>query len=177
MTSFGKRTLRAKILEPTCDIPSIQKIHECIEELKGTGHIQLIPMLKTILKKFNGVERLHKLALVVPQGDNIHAAEILINQALHLRTCLQLVPALREKMQTLKCQQFQEIYENLTDQRYQTMLAHIDEVINPNLVEYKSGGAAQTMQRMECVRSGVNDILDVLRGAYAERLRELEREF
>lgn len=71
VTSFGKRTLRARILEPMCDIPSITAIHDCIAELNQQESLEFGPMLRNVLHNFNNVERLHKLALVVPQEDNI----------------------------------------------------------------------------------------------------------
>lgn len=33
VTAIGKRNLRAKILQPTCDIPTIEAINQCITEL------------------------------------------------------------------------------------------------------------------------------------------------
>lgn len=33
VTAIGKRNLRAKILQPTCDIPTIESINQCIKEL------------------------------------------------------------------------------------------------------------------------------------------------
>lgn len=177
MTSLGKRTLRARILEPMCDIPSINDIHDCIAELNMHEQIDLIPLLIAVLRNFNNVERLHKLVMVVPQEDNIRAAEILINQALHLRKCLRLVPELQSKLSPLMCRKFEEIKENLFDERYASMLKHIDTVINKNLLEFQRDSSSQLFQRMHCIQSGVNDLIDILRKTYDDLVKQLEGQF
>lgn len=174
VTSLGKRTLRARILEPMCDIPSIMSIHDCIAELNQPDFVELSPILSNVLRNFNNIERLHKLALVVPQDDNLRAAEILINQALHLKTCLQLVPILRSKLSPLTCGKFQEIQANLLDDRYESILNHIDTVISRNLFEFQRDSSSQLSQRINCIQSGVNDLIDHLRDIYNELIGQIE---
>lgn len=176
VTSFGKRTLRARILEPMCDIPSITEIQDCIAELNQAEHFELCPILVNVLRNFNNIERLHKLVLVVPQEDNVRAAEVLINQALHLKKCLQLVPDVRCKLGSLTCKKFQEIQENLMDERYESMLNHIDTVINRNLLEFQRDSSSQLFQRINCVQKGVNDLVDILRKSYSEIIEQIEGE-
>lgn len=174
VTSFGKRTLRARILEPMCDIPSITAIHDCIAELNQQESAEFGPMLQNVLRNFNNVERLHKLALVVPQDDNIKAAEVLIGQALHLRNCLQLVPLLRKQLSSLMCQKFQEIQVNLMDERYTSILNHIDNFINRNQTEFHSDSSSKLYQYINCVQEGVNDLIDVLRKSYHDLTGQIE---
>lgn len=177
VTSLGKRTLRARILEPMCDIPSITSIHDCIAELNQPEFTELSPILRNVLHNFNNVERLHKLALIVPQDDNIRAAEILINQALHLKKCLQLVPTLRSKLAPLTSPKLQEITVNLLDQRYESILNHIDTVINRNLMEFHRDSSSQLFQRIHCVQTGVNDLIDNLRNIYNDLVKHIESKF
>lgn len=174
VTSFGKRTLRARILEPMCDIPSISAIQDCIAELNQQESTEFGPMLQNVLRHFNNVERLHKLTLVVPQDDNIRAAEVLIGQALHLRNCLQLVPLLRHQMASLMCQKFQEIQVNLMDQRYTSILNHIENFINRDQSEFHSDSSSKLNQYINCVQEGVNDLIDVLRKSYRDLIGQIE---
>lgn len=174
VTSLGKRTLRARILEPMCDIPSIKEIQNCICELNQNEHIELVPHLISTLRSFNNVERLHKLALCTPKDDNVRAAEILINQTLHLKKCLQSVPALCAKLEPLQCSKFREIYENLLDARYQTMLDHIDSVIHTNITEYSNDSSSQLHRRINCIQKGKNDLIDFMRLKYNDLINELQ---
>lgn len=177
VTSLGKRTLRARILEPMCDISSINELHDCIEELGQDDYIELSSALSNILRNFNNVERLHKLALVVPRDDNLRVAEVLIKQTLHLKRCLKLVPVLRDKLVALQSKKLQEIGVNLTDERYQSLLDKIETIINPNLMDYQNDSGSQLHQRVNCIQGGVNELVDVLRGPYNELRIELEGEF
>lgn len=177
VTSIGKRTLRARILEPMCDIPSIRQIHDCIAELSQPEYIDLNGLLMQVLRNFNNVERLHKLALVVPQDDSLRAAEILINQALHLKKCLQLVPELQARLAPLISKKFHEIQANLLDQRYVSMLNHIGTVLNRSLTEFRKDSSSQLFQRIHCIQSGVNDLIDILRKSYHELTGQIESEF
>lgn len=174
VTSFGKRTLRARILEPMCDIPSITATHDCIAELNQQESAEFGPVLRNVLRNFNNVERLYKLAMVVPQDDNIKAAEMLISQALHLKKCLQLVPLLRMKLAPLMCQKFQEIQVNLMDERYTSILNHIDNFINRNQMEFHSDSSSKLYQHIHCVQDGVNDLIDVLRKSYHDLIAQID---
>lgn len=174
VTSLGKRTLRAKILEPMCDIPSIKEVQDCIQELNADEHLELAPNLVTSLRNFNNIERLHKLALIVSKEDNVRAAEILINQTLQLRHCLQHIPVLKSKIEPLKCNKFKDIYKCLQDQRYQTMLDHIDKLISPNLTNYGSDSSSQLHRRIYCVQKGKNGLIDLLRQKYEDLIKEMQ---
>lgn len=177
VTSLGKRTLRARILEPMCDISSIKEIQDCIIELNQAENIELSPSLTHVLSNFNNIERLHKLVLVVPQDDNIRAAEILINQALHLKKCLQLIPVLQGRLTPLMSTKFQEIQANLMDKRYTSILNQIDTVINKNLLEFQRDSNSQLFQKIHCVQNGVNDLVDILRKSYSELIGQIESMF
>lgn len=177
VTSIGKRTLRAKILEPSCDVPYIKMHQQCIAELNAKQHVELKGVLAGILKQFNYVERLHKLTLVVPQDDNIRAAEVLINQTIQLRTCLQLVPVLRIKLETLHSPIVRDIFNALSDERYRLMLETIDTVLNKELIALRNDSTTQMMQRIHCIQSGKCDIVDMLRNIYNELIEELQSEW
>lgn len=70
-TAIGKRTLRARILEPTCDVPDINIMHNCIRELNTSKHLPTYAALDEILKNFHCVDRLCKLTMIVPQVSQI----------------------------------------------------------------------------------------------------------
>lgn len=157
-----------------CDIGRIREIHDCIAELNQPEYFELGGRLMQVLRNFNNVERLHKLALVVPQDDSICAAEILINQALHLKKCLQLLPELQARLAPLVSKKFNEIQANLMDERYVTMLNHIETVLDRNLMEFRRDSSSQLYQRIHCIQSGVNGLIDMLRKSYNELTAEFD---
>lgn len=173
VTAIGKRTLRARILEPLCDISLIKDYHECIDELNRIENVQVKPILLGLLKNFNHVDRLHKLAFVIPQDDNIRTAEILINQTIQLQMCLKLIPILGIKLETLHCKPFEDIKTALSDERYQMMLDHINSVLNSKELSYHSDSRSQMHQRVNCIQSGKNDMLDIMRNIFNDLITEL----
>lgn len=108
-TPMGRRSLRAKILEPTCDIPTITTIHECIKEFMAKPDL-LLPM-KRVLTRFEKVEGLMKLSVVVNQENNVKAAETMINQALLLKSCLESIPEILEILKDAESKSLIEIRE------------------------------------------------------------------
>lgn len=176
VTAIGKRTLRARILEPHCDVAVIRSHHESIQELNCVANIQMKPIISGLLKNFSHVDRLHKLAFAIPQEDNIRMAEILINQTIQLRMCLKLVPVLRIKLHALQCKPFDDIKNGLADERYQLMLDHIDSVLNKEMAAYPSDGSNQIHQRVNCIQSGKNDLIDMMRNIFNDLMKELHGE-
>lgn len=166
--------MRAKILEPNCDIPEIVVTHSCISELCQKRNLQIFGVLEKQLSNFYSVDRLYKLATIVPKDDNIRAAEILINRSLQLKNCLQRLPDLRQTLELLQSQSFCDINESLQDPRYGFMLEHIDKVISKDLVVDRSGsGYGQIFQRINCIQPGVDDLLDLSRNIYSELMTEV----
>lgn len=176
VTAIGKRTLRARILEPLCDVTIIRSHHECIQELNSVANIQMKPIIAGLLKNFSHVDRLHKLALAIPQEDNVRMAEMLINQTIQLRMCLRLVPVLRIKLDALQCKPFDDIKNGLADERYQLMLDHIDSVLSKELAAYHSDGSNQIHQRVNCIQGGKNDLVDMMRKIFNDLMKELHGE-
>lgn len=174
VTSLGKRTLRSKILEPMCDVPSIKEIQDCIRELNDNDRVELAPNLIASLRNFNNIERLYKLTMFVPKEDNVRAAEILISHTIQLRQCLHHLPVLRCKLEPLQCNRFKEIYQCLHDGRYQTMLEHIDTLMNPNLTTYGTDSSSQLQRRIHCIQKGKNGLIDLLRQKYDDLIKDLQ---
>lgn len=175
-TQIGKRTLRARILEPMCDIEEIKSVQSCIEELIDKD-VQIIHALHTLLHLFNGVDRLSKLTLVVPQETNIRRAEVLINRTVLLRKCLLAVPQLQAALVHFDNAEFRNIQEKLNDVRYAQILEHINQTVDNNIGNY--GGDARSMQtqRIYCVKEGVSDLVDLSRGLYRDLIGEVKSEY
>lgn len=157
-----------------CDVPSIKEIQDCIRELNDNDRVELAPNLIASLRNFNNIERLYKLTMFVPKEDNVRAAEILISHTIQLRQCLHHLPVLRCKLEPLQCNRFKEIYQCLHDGRYQTMLEHIDTLMNPNLSTYGTDSSSQLQRRIHCIQKGKNGLIDLLRQKYDDLIKDLQ---
>lgn len=174
VTAIGKRSLRARILEPSCDLANILELQESISELKSTEFIELNIPLTVILKNFYSVDRLSKLSMVVIRDDDLRSAEALINKTIQLKKCLQNIPLLLDRLKPLTTKTFRDIYEGLQDSRYENMLEHIDTIMNKDLSGNRRDAAGQLYQRMYCVQEGVNNLLDISRQLYNDLTTELQ---
>lgn len=173
ITSIGKRTLRARILQPMCDTAEIHRIHECVQELINTD-TQLVHTLHTLLHDFNSVDRLSKLTMVVPQDSNIRTAEILINRTVQLKRCLHMVVPLQTALVHFDSKVLREIYESLNDVRYRTILDHVERVVKKDIGNYGGGARSLLLQRIHCVKDGVSELLDFARGIYKELIAKVK---
>lgn len=176
VTRIGKRSLRAKILEPSCDTADIQSIHECIAELNRSEFFELNVQLSVILKNFYSVDRLHKLAIILFRDDSMRAAEILINQTLQLKRCLENIPLLQERLEPLSSKIFQDINECLGDVRFQKMLEHIDKVVNKDVLSYRSDSGGQLYQKISCIQNGISNLIDLSRDVYIQLTTEIREQ-
>lgn len=65
-----------------------------------------------------------------------------------------------------------DIYDALDDQRYKYMLERIETVINKDI---DSGGInSQMLQRVHCVKEGINELLDLSRGLYKKLIGDVK---
>lgn len=172
-TGIGKRTLRARILEPMCDLAEIGLIHECIKELAHVD-VNLSHMLHTMLNDFNTVDRLCKLTMVVPQDTSIRLAEILINRTVQMKKCLQMVPQLQTALAHFDSKLLRDIHDSLNDVRYRSMLEHIEKTVNKDVGFYGGGARSLLLQRIHCVQDGVSELLDFSRKLYKDLIGEVK---
>lgn len=141
VTHIGQRTLRARILQPSCDAAQIGALHECVEECRHKE--SALVALRRLLGGFVNVDRLVRIAYRLPQGreDNFRTAEVLINQALQLKACLDAVPELFRVLSELEASRFEAVGESLQDTRYPWLSQKIHAVLGAD-----EGGSVQGRQ-------------------------------
>lgn len=170
MTRIGKRSLRARILEPFADHQMINQCHVAISELLEKENYQCT--LRMVLKKFYQVDRLMKLSLVTSLEDSVKASETMINLTLMLKNCLATIPMLMDLLSALDSPVFVGIRAGLEDSRYQLVLDHIDHILNTN---EPSQHVNQTIfaQRINAVKPNVDQVLDLSRSFYSKLIDEI----
>lgn len=175
-TRIGQRNLRAKVLQPSCDMSLIRTMHECVAEL--TDKDRQIADLQQLLGPFLSVDRLARIAYVVPpnKDDNYRVSELLINQALQLKMCLESIPDIFRVLVDLDGSVFAQLREGLQDPRYPYLAKKIHEVVESNGGAGISRGGAQFFQRLYAVRPGINGMLDLNRTIYTALVDDIRAE-
>lgn len=170
MTRIGKRSLRARILEPFADLQMIKQCHEAINELLEKANYQCT--LRIILKKFYQVDRLMKLSLITSLDDGIKASEAMISLTIMLKNCLTTIPMLLDILSALESTVFVGIRAGLEDSRYKIVLDHIDRILYTN-VEPQTFHQSIHAQRINAVKPNVDHVLDLSRGFYSKVIDEI----
>uniref|UniRef100_A0A1B0DFA9 DNA mismatch repair proteins mutS family domain-containing protein n=1 Tax=Phlebotomus papatasi TaxID=29031 RepID=A0A1B0DFA9_PHLPP len=171
LTNVGKRSLRARILAPLCDVKQIREFQEAVQEL--IEHQPLLETLRQILKKFKSVSKMQKLCLIVPQNDIIRAAELMISHVITFKSCLQAIPQLFDILSNFTHKTFETMRQGLEDSRYQNILEQINKCIVDD-VQYERG-QKQFFQRIHAVKEGCNVFLDISRKLYFCLIEDLKK--
>lgn len=171
MTRIGKRSLRARILEPFADIQMIQQCHEATKELLEKDNYLFT--LRMILKKFFQVDRLMRLSLITSLDDNTKAAEAMIGQTLMLKSCLEAIPAIYDILTSLESAVFVSIRSGLDDPRYKLILGHIDRILFIDHPQKQPALNQNHLNKINAVKPNVDQVLDVSRGFYTKILDEI----
>lgn len=124
----------------------------------------IISFSQVALKHFYNVDRLLRLSYIVSQDDNIRAAEIMINLALLLKTCLENINSLQFALENIESPVLIEMRETLKDPRYSFLLEQINTILSSE-AEHCTGNALY-FQRLFTVKSNVNELLDLTRKFY-----------
>uniref|UniRef100_A0A1B6D8P9 DNA mismatch repair proteins mutS family domain-containing protein n=1 Tax=Clastoptera arizonana TaxID=38151 RepID=A0A1B6D8P9_9HEMI len=165
-TISGYRLLRANILQPPTTLPQIEKRLNSVTELAQNP--MLLHSLQSTLIKFKEVEQLLWMCVQTSNSKNdLMATESQMNFILLLKTTMENISVLKDCLQDTQTSFFHEVLKDLADEKFETILNSINEVINED-ARVTKGHLASQLQRCFAVKSGINGLLDVTRAAYSD---------
>ncbi|KAB0793781.1 hypothetical protein PPYR_13401 [Photinus pyralis] len=167
-TKVGALALRASILQPPCKVIDIEARLNCVTEL--IGHGEMLTALQVSLQKVKCVDQLLSLANVLPDQSNNYS-ERQLNYLLLLNSILEEIPRLKEIFVNTKQPFFVDLCNLLKDPTFAQIKQLIRTVINTDA--HPAKGKYGIMQRCFAIKSGLNNLLDLIRTSYSERLDEL----
>ncbi|XP_055679739.1 mutS protein homolog 4-like [Lutzomyia longipalpis] len=170
-TNIGKRSLRARILAPLCDVKQIREFQEAVQEL--VENPALLDTLKSVLKKFRSVDKMQRLCFIIPQSDAVRAAELMISHVITVKSCLESLPQLNDILATLTNKSFESMRQGLEDPRHDGILQQIGKFISDGV--QMECGQKQFIQRIHAVKEGCNVFLDITRKLYYCLLEDLKK--
>ncbi|KAK2584262.1 hypothetical protein KPH14_006669 [Odynerus spinipes] len=171
VTPMGRRLLRASILQPPCDEKIIIDRQNSVTELVSNRSLR--NLIQPFVRRLYGADRLLSLSMITSQTNTVQNAERNLNYVLLLKNSLDIVPELREALQTGQALFFKKVRENLQNSQFEIMKKKILEIIHPDarsLVGYTSSN----MQRCFAIKPGINDLLDIARQTYCELIRDMK---
>ncbi|XP_054717327.1 mutS protein homolog 4-like [Uloborus diversus] len=169
-TPGGNRLLRANILQPPCDLNTINTRLDCIAELISDEH--LFYDLKAVIAKFVDTEQLLSLCVQIPKEKNLRNCEQKITNIICLKHALDLVKPLHSVLATSKNELFQTYFKALSDEQFLELQEKINVVIHSD-TRWQRGVLNMHMQKCFAVKSNINGLLDVARRAYSESVNDI----
>ncbi|KAI4499916.1 hypothetical protein M0802_004786 [Mischocyttarus mexicanus] len=171
VTPMGRRLLRASILQPLCNEEIIIERQNSVTEL--VSNRVLCNLVQPFVRRLYGADRLLSLSMMTSQNNTVQNAERNLNYVLLLKNSLEIVPELREALESGRASFFTKIRKNLENSQFEIMKNKILQIIHPDarsLIGYTSSN----MQRCFAIKPGINDLLDIARQTYCELISDMK---
>ncbi|KAJ3055925.1 MutS protein msh4 [Rhizophlyctis rosea] len=169
-TAMGARLLRMNILQPLCDISTLNARLDAVEDL--TRSEESFFDVRSALKSFLDVDSLITSMIQVPAKTTVKHAENSINHVISLKHTLLLIVPLRLALGGATSDLLRAILKVLSDDRLEALQKRIDEIINED-VQYQKSAMGLRNQRCYAVKAGFNGLLDVARQTYMETTNDV----
>ncbi|GFY01527.1 mutS protein homolog 4 [Trichonephila clavipes] len=170
LTPGGDRLLRANILQPPCDLNTINTRLDCISELIDKE--ELFYDLKSVIGKFVDTEHLLSLCIQIQKEENVRSCEQKIANVICMKHTLELVKPLRNCLEPCSNALFQTYFQILSDERFLKLQEKIGLVIHTD-ARWQKGVLNMHMQKCFAVKPNINGLLDVARRAYSESVNDV----
>lgn len=169
-TPGGTRLLRSNILQPPCDMETINLRLECVQEL--TENEDMFYNVESVLKRFLDVDHLLSLCVQIPKHDSVKVAESRITKIIQLKHTLELVQPLQMAIKSSVNPLLSAFSATLEDVRFVEMAKKIQSVLHDD-THYEKNTLNMRTQRCFAIRSGMNGLLDVARRTYTEIIDDI----
>ncbi|CAG9831152.1 unnamed protein product [Diabrotica balteata] len=168
-TKIGKRKLRSWILQPPSRISYIEERLDCVGELMKNP--ELLPSVQIMLQKLSNVDALLNVGTLIPD-DPQKCSVRQLNYIINLNSIIDLINPLKELLSDLKQSFFVRLKRTLDDSAFKEIKTMVQEVVN----DYVQPTKSQTMLQQRCfaIKPGVNELLDVVRKVFTERLNDMK---
>ncbi|XP_065888860.1 mutS protein homolog 4-like isoform X5 [Dysidea avara] len=164
-TVLGARYLCSNLLQPLCDVGTINARLDCVQELTEKG--DLFFNIQAVISRFLDVDHLISLCVQIPKHETVKTAENKITHIIFLKHVLELVEPLRTALADGEDSLLKAYHETLGDPRFHTIMEKIQEVIHDD-TRYQKGALNMRTQKCFAVKSKINGLLDVARRTYTE---------
>ncbi|XP_057289940.1 mutS protein homolog 4-like isoform X2 [Hydractinia symbiolongicarpus] len=164
-TAGGARLLRSNILQPPCDLCTIESRYDCVDELIEKEELFL--NLQAVLGRFLDVDHLISSLIQIPKKEGLKVFERKISEVIYLKHTIELVQTLHQALTGSENNLFKAYHKSLDDNRFKIILDSIHTVIHDE-TRYQKGTLNMKTQKLFAVKPNVNGLLDVARRTHCE---------
>ncbi|MCP9265251.1 BMA-HIM-14 [Dirofilaria immitis] len=171
LTSGGVRLLRSSLLQPSADLSTIEARLDAVEEL--ICNQPKFNRLRTIITGVSDIYRLITVCCYLEnQKETVRIVEYRITEILNLQQTLHLIKPLQDALKNSKANLFRLCYNHLDDERFENIMDILDEKLNRTCKIGERSALALRQKRCYAVREGMDQMIDMMRKAYEELLRD-----
>ncbi|KAF5303174.1 hypothetical protein FQA39_LY10087 [Lamprigera yunnana] len=167
-TKIGALMLRAIILQPPCLVADIEARLDCITQLQENGEI--LTAIQIALQKLNNVDQLLTFATIL-QAHTHNSSERQLNYLLLLNSVLEQLPYLQDIFKNFEQPFLKDLVHTINDPAFIEVKDVLRTLINTDCRPAK--GKYGIIQRCFAIKSGTNELLDLVRKSYCEKLDEM----
>jgi DNA mismatch repair protein MSH4 len=177
-TAGGSRLLRSTILQPLCDLATIETRLSCVDELLANE--KLFFEMGGLLSDFLDLDHLAALQFVqAPPSAGLYGCEQAISNIIFLKQSMDVAIALGKALAASNSGAgprnvlLRTMMTNLRRPELQVVRENIGAYIEPD-AHKRAGAVAMRTERYFAVKAGLNGLLDVARKTYVEVLDDVQ---
>nr|XP_027211998.1 mutS protein homolog 4-like [Penaeus vannamei] len=164
-TPGGTRLLRASLLQPHADVPTINARLNALQYL--VDNPDLFYTLQSILGRFPDIDWLLSMCAQLHKEDTEQRCELRLNYVISLKNTLELLDPLASTLADATDPLLDSVRQSVSRADLQELLETLRGVMHEDARLVK-GAAAMRAQRCYAIKSHVNGLLDVARKIYSE---------
>ncbi|GKZ29735.1 mutS protein msh4 [Aspergillus brasiliensis] len=165
LTPMGARLLRASILQPSTEEPMLQARYDAVGDLSTKE--DMFVSVRQALKGFVDADKVLTSLILVPNNPTFQYAEQSVNNVIMVKTYVGSINMVYKALMAAQSSLLTTIRELCAPAGHRAVQQLIEETLNDNVM-YQTRPLDLRNQRIYCIRSGVNSLLDVARQTYKE---------
>ncbi|PLN75258.1 muts domain V-domain-containing protein [Aspergillus taichungensis] len=165
LTPMGSRLLRANILQPSTEQSKLLARYDAVEDLSTKE--DMFVSVRQALKGFIDADKVLSSLILVPTKRTFQYVEQSVNNVIMLKTYVSSIKSIYKALGTAQSSLLLTIRELCAPAGHRGVEQLIESTLNDH-VAYQTKPLDLRNQRIYCVRTGVNTLLDVARQTYKE---------
>ncbi|KAJ5887613.1 hypothetical protein N7495_007654 [Penicillium taxi] len=165
LTQMGARLLRANILQPSTQRVKLMARYNAVQELSTKQ--EMFVSVQQALKGFIDADKVLTAIILIPTKQTFQYVEQSVNNVIMLKTYISAISKIYQALRTAQSPLILTIRELCCPAGHRSVERLIDDNLNEH-IKYQSKPLDLRNQRIYCVKTGVNSLLDVARQAYKE---------
>lgn len=180
-TKAGSRLLRANVLQPLRDIPTISARMDTVDELVKSADLmhEVMETLKVMPKDFDKILGNLTLQPSKSEAGTLRRINTFIQSLVHLQDLLRCLPSLATVLENANSDILVAVQNACNQTCFANLLDELESTLDEN-AHGRKGAFMNRTQQCFAVKTGINGLLDISRSTFSrltEQVHELANEY